>query len=237
MKPDSVKSAQPMGHGTPLPCWGYGLHNGPDRWGELRPEFACCATGNEQSPIDLRDWRNSELTPVEHDYGRARISVENTGRTIQFNPEPGHGIILDGVRHELRQFHFHHGSEHLVEGARRPLELHLVHESAGGSIAVVGVLFTEGPEHGGLKPFWSDFADSRRTIEGELDLLSLLPRERTSWRYRGSLTTPPCTEGVSWIILSGHLSMSGEQIDRFAAIFPNNFRPVQPLGDRTLHFG
>ena len=112
-----------------------------------------------------------------------------------------------------------------------------MHESAGGSIAVVGVLFTEGPEHRALKPFWRDFADNQGSVEGKFDLLSLLPGERTSWRYRGSLTTPPCTEGVSWIILSGHLSMSAEQIDRFAAIFPNNFRPVQPLGDRTLQFG
>ena len=237
MKPNCAKSSQPMGHGSPAPCWGYGPHNGPEYWGRLRPEYGDCANGSEQSPIDLRDWENAELAPVDYDYGRARISVENTGRTIKFNPEPGHGIILDGVRHELKQFHFHHGSEHLLEGARWPLELHLVHANAAGSIAVVGVLFREGPEHGALRPFWNDFTDGQRATEGEFDLSSLLPRERMSWRYPGSLTTPPCTEGVSWIVLSGHLSMSAEQIDRFAAIYPNNFRPVQPLGDRTLHYG
>ena len=237
MKTNRVKNAQQMGQGSPAPCWGYGPRDGPEHWGQLRPEFACCATGSEQSPIDLKDWQNAELAPVDYHYGPARVSVENTGRTIQFNPEPGHGIILDGVHHELKQFHFHHGSEHLVEGARRALELHLVHADAAGSISVVGVLFGAGPEHGALKPFWGDFTDDRHTVEGEFDLRSLLPRERISWRYRGSLTTPPCTEGVSWIILSEHLSMSAEQIDQFAAIFPSNFRPVQPLGDRTLQYG
>ena len=237
MMPDHVKHAQPSGHGSFAPCWGYGTQNGPNNWGSLRPEFSCCDTGGEQSPIDLINWRNSELAPVEYDYGPARLSVENTGRTIQFNLESKHGIVLDGVHHELRQFHFHHGSEHLVEGSRLPLELHLVHEGKDGSLAVVGVLFREGPEHVALEPIWKDFPGQRRVVAGNFDLSSLLPRSHLSWRYPGSLTTPPCTEGVAWIILGEPLSMSAGQIARFASIFPNNFRSTQPLGDRILQFG
>ena len=180
------------------------------------------------------------MGPVEIDYGRTRIAVENTGHTIEMTPESGNGIVLDGVRHELQQFHFHHPGEHLVDGARFPLEMHLVHRNAGGGLAVIGVLFAPGEANDALAPAWAHLprdTETPRAVSAELDLASLLPSMRTTWRYAGSLTTPPCTEGVAWVIPAEPLSMSAAQIAAFAAIYPHNCRPVQPLGERVLYRG
>ena len=156
------------------------------------------------------------------------------------NPDPGSGIVLDGVRFELQQFHFHHGSEHTVDGVRLPLEMHLVHGTQRGSLAVVGVLFAEGAANAALAAVWANLRPEPAgpaAVPGRLDLPSLLPAGRTTWRYRGSLTTPPCTEGVAWVILTEPLTVSVAQIDAFAAICPDNRRPVQPLGERVLRRG
>ena len=222
------------------PEWGYEEHNGPAVWGCLDPAYAKCSLGREQSPIDLAGGRNADLPAVGFDYRRSGATIENTGHGIQVNPVPGSGIVLDGVRYELRQFHFHHRSEHTVEGERLSLEMHLVHEDAAGSIAVVGVLFNEGDANDALAPVWAHLpADPSRPrpMPEELELAALLPDRRTVWRYRGSLTTPPCSEGVAWVIFAEPLSFSAGQIEAFAAIYPNNYRPVQPLGERVLHLG
>lgn len=220
--------------------WGYEARNGPMVWGSLDQAYSTCALGGEQSPVDLTGGRSADLPKVEFDYRRSGATIENTGHSIQVNPVPGSGIVLDGVRYELRQFHFHHGSEHTVAGKRLPLELHLVHEDARGSLAVVGVLFTQGDANDALAPVWAHLPaepSPTRPIPEELDLAALLPDRRTMWRYRGSLTTPPCTEGVAWAVFAEPLALSAGQIEAFAAIYPNNYRPVQPLGERVLHLG
>ena len=220
--------------------WGYGRRNGPAVWAELDAAFRTCALGREQSPIDLTVGVRADLTPVDFDYRRTRAAVENTGRTIQVNPAPGAGIVLDGVRYELQQFHFHHRSEHTVDGVETPLEMHLVHRNGSGALAVVGVLFTEGAANAVLAPVWARMppeSGASRAAPAPLDLAALLPAGRTTWRYRGSLTTPPCTEGVAWVILTEPLTLSAAQIEAFAALYPNNRRPVQPLGDRVLRRG
>lgn len=222
------------------PVWGYGADDGPACWGSLDPAFALCAEGREQSPIDLAGGTRADLEPIGYDYRRARVSVRNTGHTVQVDPEPGSAILLDGVRHELAQFHFHHAAEHLVDGVRPPLELHLVHRSAAGALAVVGVLFEEGAANETLAPVWARLPaepGEPRAVPGTLDLASLVPAGGTAWRYRGSLTTPPCSEGVAWAIPTGRLSMSAAQIAAFGAIFPRNYRPVRPLGERVLRIG
>lgn len=224
----------------PSSPWGYEPHNGPARWGTLDPAFHACDLGKEQSPIDLTGGRGSDLTPVQFDYRRTRVAVENTGHTIQVNPDPGSGIVLDGVRYDLQQFHFHHGSEHTVDGVRLALEMHLVHRGHGGALAVVGVLFEEGETNGTLASVWAHLPVGPAppvVVPGSLDLSALLPTCRTTWRYQGSLTTPPCTEGVAWVILTAPLALSAAQLDTFAALYPNNYRPVQPLGERLLRRG
>ncbi len=232
-------SSTPMcgwsGAGAP---WGYEAHNGPTVWGRLDGAYSTCALGAEQSPIDLTGGRRADLPPVKFDYRRTGATIENTGQSIQVTPAPGSGIVLDGVRCELLQFHFHHGGEHTVEGVRLPLEMHLVHQDGNGSTAVVGVLFREGQENDALAPVWAHLPahpSPARALPGELDLAALLPDSRTMWRYRGSLTMPPCTEGVAWAIFTESASLSGGQIEAFAAIYPNNCRPVQPLGKRVLY--
>ncbi len=222
------------------PPWGYERHNGPALWETLDPTFSACALGEEQSPIDLTAGRSPDPISIEFDYRRTRIVVENTGHTIQVNPDPGSATVLNGVRFDLQQFHFHHASEHTVDGTQLPLEMHLVHRSDGGSLAVVGVLFEEGKPNYALRAVWANLPRepaAAQLVPGELDLASLLPATRTTWRYRGSLTTPPCTEDVDWVILTEPLTMSAEQIATFGAIYPNNFRPVQPLGERVLACG
>ena len=222
------------------PSWGYEPGNGPRLWGTLDPAFSACAVGKEQSPIDLPAGRTADPIAIEFDYGQTRIAVENNGHTIQVNPDPGSGIVLNGVRFDLLQFHFHHASEHTVDGKQLPLEMHLVHRNDDGSLAVVGVLFEEGPVNNTLAPVWTHLPPepvASHVVAGELDLASLLPASRKTWRYQGSLTTPPCTEGVHWIVLAETLSISAEQTAAFGAIYPNNFRPVQPLGERVLDCG
>jgi len=217
--------------------WGYEPHNGPAVWGRLDPAYETCSLGGEQSPIDLSGAHSAQVDPVEFAYRSSRSTVENTGHSIQVNPEPGSGIVVGAVRFELEQFHFHHGAEHTIEGVRLPLEMHFVHRSRDGSLVVVGVLFREGQANRALAPVWSSLpavAEPPRAVPGAVDLPALLPALRTSWRYRGSLTTPPCTEGVAWIVLTEPLTLSAAQIGAFAGIFPNNYRPVQPLGERVL---
>ena len=236
-----VVSSAPMcereGAGAP---WGYDADDGPGLWAGLDPAYARCALGTEQSPIDLAGGQRADLPELEFDYRQGGATIENTGHGIQVNPVPGSGIALDRVRYELRQFHFHRESEHTVDGVRLALEMHLVHESVDGALAVVGVLLDEGGENDALKPVWAQLPDRPtppRAMPSDLDLASLLPDDRTSWRYRGSLTTPPCTEGVAWVVLAEALALSSGQIEAFAAIYPNNCRPVQPLGERVLHRG
>ena len=219
------------------PQWGYEGELGPDRWGSLDPGFAACTRGREQSPIDLTGAERRALSEIGFEYAPSPISILNDGHTIQVNYAPGSGIVLDGTRYELVQFHFHHRSEHTVEGGDFPLELHLVHADAGGALAVIGVFLAEGAANEALAPVWRYLpaaAGPTALVAGTVDANALLPERRTTWRYRGSLTTPPCSEGVSWLVMTEPVTASREQIEAFRALVPVNNRPVQPLNGRRL---
>ncbi len=222
------------------PDWGYESHNGPAQWGTLDDHFEVCDIGGQQSPIDLTDAQSHAFAPVEFNYGLTKVAIENNGHTIQVNPDPGNGIVVENQAYELAQFHFHHPSEHTVDGVQYPLEMHLVHSTTQGALAVVGVLLAEGDTNEALRPIWATLPQepaSPKPLPDEVDLPALLPAERTTWRYPGSLTTPPCTEGVSWIVMTQEMTMSTDQITEFGSIHPNNYRPVQPLGERVLYRG
>lgn len=217
--------------------WGYDGDIGPEHWGSLDPALAACGTGREQSPIALTGAESAELPEIGFDYRPSPITIRNTGHAIQVDCEGGGGITVEGARYELQQFHFHARSEHTVEGATFPLELHLVHAREDGALAVIGVFLEEGAANQALTPVWSALPATpgpARTVAGAVDANDLLPEQRTSWRYRGSLTTPPCSEGVSWIVMTQPVSISRNQIAAHNAIFPNNHRPVQPLNGRRL---
>jgi len=217
--------------------WGYEGPHAPEHWGSLDPGFAACSHGREQSPIDLTGAEPVTLSEIGFEYAPSPISIQNNGHSIQVNYEPGSGIVLDGTRYGLVQFHFHHRSEHTVDGADCPLELHLVHADADGALAVVGVFVEEGAANGALAPVWRHLpakAGPAALVQGTVDAAALLPERRTTWRYRGSLTTPPCSEGVSWLMMTEPVTASREQIEAFAALFPVNNRPVQRLNGRRL---
>ena len=219
------------------PHWGYEGEHGPEHWGSLDPGFAVCSNGREQSPIDLTGAEPGALSEIVFEYAPSPISILNNGHTIQVDYQVGSGLVLDGARYGLVQFHFHHRSEHTVDGADFPLEMHLVHADADGALAVVGVLVEEGGANEALAPVFRQMpgeAGPAAMVEGTVDAAALLPGRRTTWRYAGSLTTPPCSEGVSWLVMTEPVTASRGQIEAFKALFPVNNRPVQPLNGRRL---
>lgn len=218
--------------------WGYAADNGPSCWASLDPAFRLCGCGAEQSPIDLVNASVANVPPIRFGYGPVRAAVENTGRTIQFNSGPGLILLVGGHRFELKQFHFHHASEHLVDGTTWPMELHLVHADSTGRLAVVGVLIGEGEANPAADLLWQALVDEPESLgHVDVDPSPLLPPTTRAWRYQGSLTTPPCSEGVTWIVLVDAITLSAPQIAAFANFHPPNCRPVQPLGRRALVIG
>lgn len=228
--------AQPD-HGA-APHWSYEGEAGPAHWGELDPSFAACATGSSQSPIDLTEAAAQDLANVVFNYQTSNINILNNGHTIQVNYDPGSYLELDGVRYDLAQFHFHAPSEHTFQGQYLPMELHLVHKNAEGNLAVVGVMLAEGADNPAFQPVWNNLPDHEspvQTVAGlQVQAINLLPVEQTTYHYSGSLTTPPCSEGVSWLVMTTPVELSAEQLVTFTAIYAHNNRPIQSLNERTV---
>ncbi len=219
--------------------WGYEGETGPDNWGSLSPDYACCADGTAQSPIDIRNASELDLVTIHFDYGRTPNSVTNTGHSIQVDVEGDSHILYDGIRYNLLQFHFHAPSEHTIDGKAAAMEAHFVHQDPNsGMLAVVGILLEEGDgDHEAYAPVFGNLPDEAGqsvSTEDSLALGGLLPQIRSFYTYQGSLTTPPCSENVRWLLLDTPVALSAAQIAAFTAIYANNARPVQPLGDRDL---
>ena len=221
-------------HGTVH--WAYTGSEGPATWGDLSPDFATCGSGVNQSPINLASGTAVTRGDIVFHYGSSALTVINNGHTIQANVEHGSTIIVGGASYELAQFHFHSPSEHTVNGTYFELEMHLVYVGAHGELAVVGVLFDAGATSAMLAPVWSvlphDTASAGHVAQ--FDLRSLVSASGTLFRYSGSLTTPPCSEGVRWMLYQAPQSVSGGQIAAFQEIISANNRPVQPLNAREL---
>ena len=223
-------------HGT---HWGYTGHEGPEHWGELSEEYRMCAQGMNQSPIDIVASVHGDLAPIGFGYTAAPTEILNNGHTVQVNVAKGSTITLDGETYALLQFHFHTPSENHIAGKEFPLEAHFVHANAEGHLAVVGVMFEAGAENAELKKLWADMpmeAGVHHTLHADAaDVLALLPEKREYYRFNGSLTTPPCTEGVKWMVLKQPLTISKAQVEKFmhAVHGPDN-RPVQPLNARVV---
>jgi len=225
--------------GTHAVTWGYAGDIGPAQWGDLSPAFAACKLGVSQSPIDLTS--DTEAKPHDLDFRYASVPLEiiNNGHTIQVNYAPGNVLLSGGRQLALVQFHFHHLSEHTVDGKPTDMEMHLVHQDAAGNLAVVGVFLAAGQQNEALQPVWAHMpaaVGEERQVEGvTVNAADLLPADLSYYSYVGSLTTPPCSEGVHWFVLQRPVEVSPEQIDRFAALYPDNARPTQPLNERTLY--
>lgn len=219
-------------------CWGYEKENGPQVWGQLKPEYRICDTGIHQSPIDLVNPTPTELPTITFNYQSASVTIRNTGNTIEVAYPKGNWIEIDGTKYHLLQFHFHAPSEHTVAAELSDMEMHLVHESDDGTLAVIGVLIKSGNVNTAFDAFWHlmpSVADESEQVTGVvLNAFDLLPVTKWTYRYDGSLTTPPCSEGVKWLVMTTPIEMSQSQIAAFKAIFNGNNRPVQPLNGREL---
>ena len=221
------------------PCWGYGENNGPEVWGQLTPEYRVCDTGIHQSPIDLVNPTPAALPIIIFNYQSASVNIRNTGNTIEVAyPNQGNWIEIDETKYHLLQFHFHAPSEHTIAGELSDMEMHLVHESKDGTLVVIGAFIKSGSVNTAFDTFWHlmpSVADKSEQLTGVvLNAFDLLPDTKRTYRYDGSLTTPPCSEGVKWIMMTTPIEMSEAQIAAFKAIFDGNNRPVQPLNGRKL---
>ncbi len=217
--------------------WAYEGHGGPAEWGTLAPEYAACSIGKEQSPIDLSKPIAAIMGDPAPAWRPLPLKVLNNGHTIQVDSVGGGTLALDGKSYELLQFHFHHPSEHSVDGAFFDMECHFVHKAADGGLAVLGVMIAKGEANPALEAIWRVMpgkGGETATADALLDPSMLLPQDGISFRYAGSLTTPPCTEVVQWVVYRQAITASAEQLARFAKLFANNARPVQPLNRRKL---
>lgn len=220
--------------------WSYEGESGPDHWGELSPDFLMCSEGWNQSPINLVDDVHAGLPALEFEYYSANINEINNGHSIQQNISPGSFLRLPekNLSFELKQFHFHSPSEHTIDGKSFAMEIHFVHADKDGNLAVVGVMIDEGEEHPVLKQLWAFMPENPGEIRQEpigIEETDLLPPTREYYAYSGSLTTPPCTEGVRWVVLKTPVQASAEQIAVFKKrVGPATNRPIQPLNARMV---
>jgi carbonic anhydrase len=233
----------PAGH-HPAPAapshWGYEGHAGPEHWDDLEPAYAICEDGVRQSPIDLSVAVPGASAGYELAYAEHTPTLRNNGHTVQVDHPAGSTLTIGGNRFELLQYHFHTPSEHSLGGVRQPMELHLVHRGEGGALAVVGVLLAEGAHNAAYAPLLDNLpatAGEQRTLTTPMQADALLPDgggALTGYRYAGSLTTPPCSEGVDWHVLPQPVELSAAQIAQFRRVFRQNSRPVEPLDGRMV---
>lgn len=217
--------------------WSYRAPTDPAHWDKLQPDFVGCKAGHEQSPINIHAAAKVGLAPLSFDYAPTKATVANTGHTIQVNLQQGNTVKLASGDYQLLQFHFHTPSEEKIDGKSYPLEAHLVHRNAEGKLAVVAVLFKQGKENPLLTKVFASMPthpDDKAELSDAVNPADLLPSRQGYYAYMGSLTTPPCTEGVHWEVMKQPLEVSKAQLAMFKKLYPMNARPVQPLNGRTL---
>jgi len=220
--------------------WSYSDRSGPSHWAELDSKFADCGRGKAQSPIDIRTTalRGERLPALVFDYRPGPLHIIDNGHSIQVDVEPGSSLRVGDHSYRLVQFHFHHPSEERINGEASDMDVHLVHRDAEGHLAVVAVLVKVGEANSTVDALWDHLP---REKEREADFkdvsvnaAALLPADRGYFTYTGSLTTPPCSEGVRWIILKSPSTLSRAEIETFASHYPNDARPVQKLNGRQV---
>ena len=220
--------------------WSYTGANNPAKWGKLEKSFATCGTGQLQSPIDIPDAhaRKGDLPPLLFNYKPSTLKIIDDGHTIQVNSASDSWVSIEGKRYELVEFHFHKPSEHKISGKGQEMEVQLVHKDKDGKLAIIAVLLDQGNENALIKTLWSNLPQTKEKeseVPGvQINAFGLLPQNKEYYAFKGSLTTPPCTEGVSWYVLKTPVKISADQIAKFGRVYPTNARPVQPLNDRDI---
>lgn len=218
--------------------WGYEGQGSPENWGKLSPDFSLCETGMNQSPINIQGALKTHQGKLELTFQPGKQEIVNNGHTIQVNVNEGNTLRLDNDIFTLQQFHFHAPSENEIDGKQFPFEAHFVYKDKDGAMAVLALLFQEGRSNPQLAQAWQQMpAELEQTtvLDKPVDIRALLPEQRGFYRFSGSLTTPPCSEGVRWIVLEQLASVSAEQLNQFrSVIYPANNRPLQPLNGRII---
>jgi len=225
------------------PAWSYSENGGAEKWASLSERYAACETGMEQSPIDLAHARKAPLPPLKLDYKAGPAEIENNGHTVEVIYELGtNSVTVEGTEYDLVQSHYHLPSEHEIAFVQEPIEMHFVHVSEDREFLVLGAFVRAGETNSAWDPVAADLPGKEGgTHELEqVSPLDLLPEDAATgwrWSYSGSLTTPPCTEGVAWNILRTRIEMSPSQIAEFKDVFEGNRRPVQPRHGRGIVLG
>ena len=220
--------------------WSYSGATGPAKWGSLEKSFTQCKLGQNQSPIDIPDAsaRKGDLPSLLFAYRPSPLKIIDNGHTIQVNYAPGSFVSIEGKSYELLQFHFHKPSEEKIDGKAHDMVAHLVHQGPGGKLAVVAVLLDTGKENPLIKTLWDNLPKEKgkeNVVDAvKINALGLLPPNKGYYTFTGSLTTPPCSEDVTWFVLKSPVQVSADEIARFAKAYPMNARPIQPLNDRDI---
>jgi len=235
----SIPMAVVAGSGHDDAHWSYTGDNGPGHWADMRKEFKLCGSGKEQSPINIRGAKTAKLPAIQFDYRPGNLEIINNGHTILVKSAKGSSITVGEEKYELLQFHFHSPGENTVDGKVFPMEMHLVHKNSKGKLMVVGVFTRAGAKNRILAKAWDHLpqqpGDKKKVASVSINAADLLPADRSYYSFNGSITIPPCIEGVKWIVLKTPVEVSDEQIKRFSRIVGVNARPVQPVYSRTLY--
>jgi carbonic anhydrase len=218
--------------------WDYGSTMGPSHWGELNPEFRTCSTGHLQSPIDIMNTKKVDLPEVVFDYKPSPLRIVNNGHTIMINYAPGSYLTVGDQRYQVKQFHFHRPSEEKIRGMGFDMSAHIVHDDGKGNLVVVAILLQAGEADALIQELWKHLpkeSAKEEVLDGvQIDLSQIVPSNRSYYTFKGSLTTPPCSENVTWIVLKHPTTISPAEIDQFSHLYQNDARPTQPLYDRVI---
>ena len=222
------------------PTWTYSGAAGPEGWADLDSSYTTCSLGVRQSPVDLGDAVAGERGDLSITYHLNRLTFTDTHRTLKISADPGGMITHDGVQSGLVELHFHAPSEHALDGEHADLEGHFVHATPDGDLTVIGVMFSETAGEHPVDPLLASIpADPGGSVTSDqlVDIQRLIPIGSRRFRYEGSLTTPPCSEGVQWIVMEESQPVGSDALDAYRTRYPANNRPVQPLNDRTITIG
>ena len=218
--------------------WSYSGSEGPKNWGSIKPDYRTCKIGHEQSPIDIRGTKREALPPIQFDYKPATLKIINNGHSVQVNYPAGSFISIGDKKYELKQFHFHHPGEEHINGKPYDMVIHLVHADSDGKLGVVAVLLKKGSANPMIAKIWQNLPASEgpeKEVSGvEINPAAFLPAQTGYYTFAGSLTTPPCSEAVTWFVLKNPSEVSPDEIAAFAKVYPHNARPIQPTNGRAI---
>ncbi|WP_392564806.1 carbonic anhydrase family protein [Orbus wheelerorum] len=218
--------------------WGYEGNELPENWAQLSPEYQMCGLGKNQSPVNISGAIEAQIGQLKTHYGQTSGEIVNNVHTVQITEKnPNDYVIVNGERYDLIQFHFHSPSENKINGKSYPMEGHFVHANKNGDLLVMAVMFDEGAENTSAEQLLSLLSEeeNKPTNFDNINISSFLPKDKSYYRFSGSLTTPPCSEGVTWIVLKHPMTLSKTEIDKFSHAFKHhNNRPIQPLNGRII---